>query len=270
MQTQIADAQDFGPSLGVIESTSEKVQLVICGVAVVTGFAASMLKESPTVMFATVLGIGLAVFVCYLVCKKTRRFSERLEVFPEGVRLNLRGTEDAFRFTDLREFKISETDHHANGMYIGTRARLHFVIDGRIRPISCELEHKRHKSTGGVMARLAESSVAAIRNHLSSVLESEGELLWTPEVYLTMDALRIHDGPNGNVRSIPIEDITQCTVADNQMKFAKCGEAMPFLVLSTDHVNFFSIAELFRSLHACYRQEESVASASSELHLQSV
>jgi hypothetical protein len=270
MQTQNVDPQELGPSLGYIESTSEKVQLVICGAAVIGGIAASALKDSPAIMFLSILATGFAVLVCYLVCKKTRKFSDRLEVFQDGVQLNLKGQERCFRFCDLGEFKISETDHFANGMYLGTRARLHFLLDGSVRPITCDMEHKKNKSTGTVMARLAAMSVAAVRNHLSSVLESKGELRWTPEVYLTMDALRIHDGPNGNLRSIPIEDITQCTVADNKMRFCKLGEAMPFLVLSTDHVNFFSVAELFRSLHECYSQAVTNPTLSSEPELQEV
>ena len=270
MQAQNVDPQELGPSLGYIESTSEKVQLVICGAAVIGGIAASALKDSPAVMFLSVLFTGLVVAVCYGVCKKRRLFSDRLEVFQEGVQLNLKGQERCFRFGDLREFKICETDHSANGMYLGTRARLHFLIEGSVRPITCDLEHKKHKSTGTVMARLAAMSVTAVRNHLSSILESKGELRWTPDVYLTMDALRIHDGPNGNTRLIPIEDITECTVADNKMRFCKCGEAMPFLVMSADHVNFFSIAELFRSLHQCYSQETVDVAGDSELELHAV
>ena len=242
----------LGESLAQLKSTSERVQTVLCVFAMIGGGLCAFLGLGSIVVIGIMIGLAVAGVVIF---KNLKRFSDQLDVQEHGFTLSLRGVVNQVRYDELAEFMISHTHHSANGAYVGSRAQLHFLKEGRLRPITCDLEYKQNKKSGVAINLLSQHCVAAVRNRLCAKLEREGELKWTANVFLTLDAVRISHGTNAKEQFILIEDIGDCRIVDNQMRMWKRDEAMPFAVVPIDSVNFAAIAQVFASLHEVYTQQ---------------
>ena len=85
-------------------------------------------------------------------------------------------------------------------------------------------------------------------------LKAAGEVLWTGNVYITRDGLKIVDealkidGVAPPPRIIPFADIGNLQMKDNQLKICMSGDALPFLVLPNDATNFIPLLALFTKL----------------------
>ena len=258
MQNSESTTSELGNSLGQLKSTTEGLQKIVCGIAVMGGIASGFASGAGDVgSVAILIPVTLLLAgVIYFAAKRIKRFSDHLELFEHGLQLTLHGKSHRFRFSDVEQFRISETHHVINGGYAGTRANIEIALEGQLRPIKCDFECHQAKPTGQLISQVNQRLANAVRDRLSVQLERDGQLRWSPNVYLTMDGLKIADDPGSPDREIAMEQIDRWEAAGNQLRFWKQDEGMPFLVMPIDVPNVNAIGELFASLHACYRQQD--------------
>ena len=139
------------------------------------------------------------------------------------------------------------THHQYKYQYIGTKAKIEFLVDGRYTPCTCECEYRRNsRSEQWVMLALDLCS-QAIQSRLLAELEREGQVRWRDNVSLTEEGIVLSDSA-GIPRLIPYREIAQWKVVDNELKIWKAGDALPCLVMGNDTPNFAPLLGLFERL----------------------
>jgi hypothetical protein len=184
----------------------------------------------------------------------SKRFSEQLELYEEGVVVAIRGETERIPFSDLEQFDIEFEHRQYNGSYAGSFAQMRFSLLERYRSVSIKAAFYLTAESETIIKQTMEGSVGAIRDRLAIQLESKGELKWSSNVYLTMDAIRIVDGPSLPDRYVALEEVQRCEWSSEQMKFWKHEKQQPFLDIPTRSPNFHSIACIFSSLHSLYKK----------------
>ncbi len=244
---------DLGPVMGTIRCTSERLQIALCIVAVV---AFVVLYKSYGTGFSVGWGIvGMAVFLtgAALAFKYLPFFSTRFVIGERGLEVSVNGKSVRIPYDQVSEFSERHTHRFmrlgGGNAYVGSRAEFEILVDGCQRPIKCNCEYHREKSTAKTIELAREKLSASVELKLARLIEGTGEVAIGPSVFLSFDGLRIEDPKFQTSRLVPFEDIETWRKSDTDMLLYKNGDGMPFLALPLDFTNFIPGFALLTKIH---------------------
>jgi hypothetical protein len=249
---------NLGRRIGKVSSAYDQGINIAFGLAFAAGIGvavpATMLVNQDFAACVTVL-VAATVAIGGLMLFSSKRFSEQLELYEEGVVVAIRGETERIPFSDLEQFDIEFEHRQYNGSYAGSFAQMRFSLLKSHRIVSIKPEFHLAGESHTVIKQTMAGSVGAIRDRLAMQLERKGELEWAPSVYLTLDAIRIVDGPSLPDRYVALEDVDRLEWSTERMKLWRHEEQQPFLEMPTHFPNFHSITCIFSALHSAYKKE---------------
>ena len=237
--------RDLGQFLADTNCIPESLQIALAGGAIVSFLALWLLDVAPLVVLLP--GTFALVTAIYFVCHRIPALRTSLRVYEHGLESIVRGDHASFAYDELSGITARLTDHLVNRQYIGTKARLEFLIADRLSPYVHECEFRRGLHGERVVALAINRCSEAIESQLLAQLERDGKLPWWGNVSLTPDGLLLTE-PGGPARLVPYDQIGAWKIEDNQLKLWKGNDALPFFVMSTSTPNFTPLFSLFESL----------------------
>ena len=174
---------DFGPLLGELKSTSERVQVIICLAGLVPFGTLWFLGIASTpVLFVGMFG---TIVIGHLVSLRLPFLRSHAHVHENGMELNIRGKEYAFEYNSLTCISSKHIEHVTKYGYVGTRFEWSFEIDGSFQHIFYEGECHRAKQTAETVALAEKKCSEGVERRLLAELKQQGELEWRKNVFLT-------------------------------------------------------------------------------------
>ncbi len=229
------DSNPLGEPLGRISTVSESMQSLVCVGGVIGGMALVCLLDIP-ILFA-IPAICVAIVLPYLVMLRMKKFSTRIDLFENGIRLWLKGEEQEFLFDDIQEIRVEQSDHSSivagNKVYLGSLAKFELVLEDRIRPIRFELESRKGKTSHETVQAIIDQTSNAVQWRMSKLLEEESCIPMGTGVELMMDGLVVHG------KTIPLDELGRIEPKGNEIGLVRRDEALPFANLNTGATNFW-------------------------------
>jgi hypothetical protein len=173
-----------------------------------------------------------------------------LAVYENGLEITVHGKSIAFCYDQLTAITAKYTHHKMNHQYIGTKARLECLIEGRFSPCVYEGDFRRGTHAESVLAAAIAACCQAIERRLLAELERAGAVHWRDNVWLTADGIQLKDraGDANKSRLISYREIGEWKIADNQLKVWRTSDGLPCFVIGNETENFGPLYGLFESL----------------------
>lgn len=235
----------LGEKLGQIRSIPELMQAVICMAAMGGFFALWHLNAAPVmVLIAGALGAAIAL---YAAAHYLPVLCSSLTIYEGGLEMNVRGTPSIISNDALTCLAAEFTHHYWKHQYTGSRARLQFFVDGRMKPHTYHCDYRRgHRSERTVMLAIEQCN-QAIQRRLLADLERSGAIPLRGNVSLTAEGIKFADSFSSS-RLIPYRELSAWKVVENDLKIWKGDDALPCLVVPNDTPNFVPLCSLFELL----------------------
>lgn len=257
--TNPTSTDHLGQPMGLLKSTSEKKQVAIIIVSLMLW--GGLWQTGIIGGFVMIVGCATTMIGLYVA---SLNFGDSLQVFDRGLELRQNGKTAVFAYEEVTSIAAKHTHHHLNNAYVATKAELTFRTEDRFSDLTYQCDYRRNDSKEPLIQMALERCSEAVQLRLLTKLNSDGEVPWTDNIYLTQDGLKIVDSVAAP-RIIPFGDIEELKMKDNQLNIWKRGDAMPFMVMSNDATNFVPLLGLFRKLTTVSAETETYGPESAEL-----
>jgi hypothetical protein len=232
----------LGEKLGQIRSIPEFIQALICMGALGGFFALWQMNAAPVVvLIAGALGAAIALYaaVHYLpvLCSS-------LTIYDHGLEINVRGASTIIANEALTQLATDFTDHYYKHQYIGSRAKLDFYVDGRLKPHRYHCDFRNGQRSQRTVLLAIEQCNQAIQRRLFAILERDGTIPLRGNAALTAEGIKFTDSPTAS-RLIPYREISAWNIVEGDLKIWKRDDALPCLVVPGDTPNFGPLGGLF-------------------------
>ncbi len=234
--TDRAARDDHGAELGRLNSVSEKLQLGLCGCSLIVWVSLWWLTELPVLLL--IFGSSGLAALAYVLLLKMPIFRTSLRVFENGIEFISPRQQVKGAYVDVSSMKCKEVHHHQNGVYVASKFEIELEMQNPYRLIKYQCDFRMRGAKEKVINALVFNCSEGIQGWLCEKLEQEGELHWNENTYLTLDGLKLDDPLFDNSRTVRFDEIGNCTFNDNELKFFRNGEGLPFLMIENNVANF--------------------------------
>ena len=249
---------ELGESIGQLRDASDWKQYAVLVLAIVVGVAAGILLKDFGKIAAPLVVLCVGAIGCRgILFLNTDAFcTQRLQLYEFGFIVHAKDRScHTLRFRDLETFAFQERSQYFDGSYTGSVAKFAFKSGNANQEVVCDFEYHPTAPTGKVVAEIKRRCMLSICEKLSVELERNGQIPWTRNTFLTLDAIRIVD-ESGADRLVPLMDIKVCQPSIADVKFFREADTVPVLTLQTNGENFLPVLHLFSTLYNCYEKQD--------------
>ena len=250
---------DLGKQLGELKSTSEKVQIII--VMADLAVFALLWFLTPIPNWVIVVGCPLTTGAAYWIALRSPWFRSALRFFENGIELAHCGNRNVFFYDSLTSVSSKTQDHHHKGIYIGTKVEMEFRTDNPPRWLNYQCDFQRGSKKQAVIHQVLDHCSQGVQKGLCAKLENEGELVWTPNVSMTMNGLQLVDSAFDTTRLLLFEEIDDWNLEGDLLKIWKTGDGLPSIAIPSNVPNFAPMFALFCRMKDYFQQHDVVEAA---------
>jgi len=239
--------EELGQHVGQLKSVTERLELGLILVGLAIGGLLWHFSDLSRFLVPQV-SIG-CILALYFGLLRHPFFNSVCDIYERGMSIKSRDKHDVFPFQSVLSMRSTHTHHKMNHAYVATKFELEMMVELPTRNVKYQCDYSKDGNRAQTIGRLLERISGAVTARLWNELKQSQELPWRNDISLTLQGIKLDAGQD-YARLVPFTEIEEFCVRDNELKIWRQGDAMPFVVLKNDSLNFSAMYGLFSDMLA--------------------